>query len=752
MQRGSIVSCFRFLRPGQYRWMAAWTGAILAVAIVTASVRAESLKEDTSLGFAPADVSFYSSLQRGGEIGRRLMGSNAYDRIRNSSLVQFGQMMLQMRANDQNTPLAKVKAELAKPENQELQALLCDMLSHEMFCYGDRQWARFLETYYDVYGQVYGSLQDPEMTRRLAEDDETVGIEIVASVVDRLPELEIPASVTGFKVRDTERAASQLDRLENVLRSLINSVPELEGALKRRTVGDSEHLVLTLTGKMIPWDEVRAGFESESPRSARDREVFDQLKAEIEGRKLLITLGIRGDYVLMTTGPNLRQLKQIGQGDLLIDSPNMAPVVALADKPLVGVSYASKEMMEYAGFGESTVEMWVEAAKTGARGAAVEEDLDDELLQKILADIDEAGEDLKGLVPDAGAVVDVSYLTDRGLEGAVYQHGACPCLDGTEPLTLLNHVGEDPLCFTVCRTHWLEDNYDLITKWVGRARQYADIFAQSELDEKELAHYHKAMEVFWPLLGRIDRINREFLLPAFADGQGALVLDSKLTSTRWCDDMAPAVDPLPLPELAVVCGVSDPEKLKEGVKQFIDVINVAMDEAHKMYPDDVPPIDVPYPEQREGDRGAMYSYPLPAGPEVDERILPNAGLSEDVATLAVTPSHTRRLLKKSSPPTEGPLADVDGPLAAATYMNWSAMMDMIEPWIAYASGLENYEAGEGDAGDVVVPDPGVAATVSSVMEVLKCFHCYASTTAVEDGVSVTRYEMHFQDLSEDDLE
>jgi hypothetical protein len=726
--------------------------AVLAVALVAGPAGAQSLKEDTSLGLAPADVSFYTSLQRGGEIGRRLMDSNAYSRIRNSSLVQFGMMMLQMQAADPNNPLAQAKSVMTKPENQELQSLLCDMLSHEMFCYGDRNWGQFLETYYDVYGEVYSSLQDPEMTQRLADGDETVGIEILESVIQRLPELQIPASVTGFKVRDGQQAASQIERLESVLRPLIDSVPELEGALKRRSVGGGEHLVLTLTGKMIPWDEVQAGFESGNARSAANREVFEQLKAEIEDRKLVITLGIHGDYVLLTTGPNLRQLKQIGQGELLIDVPEMAPVVALADKPLVGVSYASKQFMEYAGFGASTVDLWVEAGKTGARSAAAEEDLDDALLEKILADIDEAGEDLKGLVPEAGAVLDVTYLTDRGLEGAMYQHGGCPCLDGDEPLSLLNHVGGDPLCFTVCRSHWLDDNYDLITKWVGRARQYADIIAKSELGERKLAHYNKAMDVFWPLLEQIDQINREFLLPAFADGQGALVLDSKPTSTQWCDDMAPAIDPLPLPELAVVCGVSDPEKLKEGVKQFIDVINTALDEAHTMYPGEMPPISLPYPQQREGDGGAMYYYQMPASAEVDERILPNAGLSGNVATLAVTPDHTRRLLEKTSPPTEGPLADVDGPLAAATYMNWSAMMDMIEPWIAYASGLENYEAGDAGEDDVVVPDPGVVSTLGSVMDVLRCFHCYASTTAVEDGVTITRYEMHFQDLADDDLE
>jgi hypothetical protein len=743
-----MVSHFNLFRLDLCRGSLAGMAVAVALALIGGPARAESLKEDTSLGFVPADVSFYSSLQRGGEIGQKIADSNAYQRIRNSSLVQFGLMMLQMQAADPDNPLAQTQSELNKPQNQELLALLCEMFSHETFCYGDRQWAGFLETYYEIYGQVYQSLQDPEMARRMAEDEDVAAIELLGDVIDRLPDLKLPATVIGFKVQDTERAAGQLQRLENELRPLLNMVPELDGALKRRKIGDDEHLVLTLTGKMVPWDEVRAGFESDAERSDRDRELFQRLQEELESRQLMITFGLRGEYLLLTFGPNLRHLKQLGQGELLVDSPELEPVRQLADKPLVGVGYASQELMKHVGFGKSTVDMWVQAGRTAAYGAAAEGNLDEKLLEKILADLDQAGEDLLQMVPEAGAVVDVSFLTERGLEGYVHQQGETTLLDGSQQLSLLNHVGGSPVFFTVCRSHWLEQNYDVITKWVDRLKDYGQLVAAAELDEEGQAHYRKAMNAFWPLLERIDRINREYLLPAFADGQGALVLDAQATSNRWCDEMAPSALPLPLPEVAIVCGVSDPERLKQGVQQLIDVLNAGLDEAHKLYPDEVPSIDVPYPDEQVIDAGSMYSYPLPASADVDQRILPNAGLSQKVAVLAVTPEHTKRLLATSSPPAEGPLANVDRPLAAATYLNWAGLMDAISPWIEYASGLENYEAGDADGDEVVVPDPGAASTVQSVMEVLKCFHCYASTTAVQDGVTVTHYEMHFRDLPE----
>jgi hypothetical protein len=198
--------------------------------------------------------------------------------------------------------------------------------------------------------------------------------------------------------------------------------------------------------------------------------------------------------------------------------------------------------------------------------------------------------------------------------------------------------------------------------------------------------------------------------------------------------------------------VSDPDLLKQGVQQLIDVVNAGITKSHELYPDQVPQIHVPYPDERYTDAGDMYYYPLPQSAGVDERILPNAGLTKDVAVLSVTPEHTKRLLTASSPPAEGPLANIDRPLAAATYLNWSALMDAVSPWIEYASGLENYEAGDPDDDEMVVPDPGAASTVQSIIEVLKCFHCYASTTSVEDGVTITHYEMHFRDLPEGSTE
>ena len=60
------------------------------------------------------------------------------------------------------------------------------------------------------------------------------------------------------------------------------------------------------------------------------------------------------------------------------------------------------------------------------------------------------------------------------------------------------------------------------------------------------------------------------LFPALADGQSALVIDFTAKSEKWFEQMPPATKPLPMLELALVASVSDAEKLREGVKTYIE--------------------------------------------------------------------------------------------------------------------------------------------------------------------------------------
>jgi len=59
--------------------------------------------------------------------------------------------------------------------------------------------------------------------------------------------------------------------------------------------------------------------------------------------------------------------------------------------------------------------------------------------------------DLQKYVPEPGASMSFSFLTERGLERFCYDWTQELTDDGTKPLSILNHVGGDPLFLSVGR-------------------------------------------------------------------------------------------------------------------------------------------------------------------------------------------------------------------------------------------------------------------------------------------------------------
>jgi len=728
------------------RWLP--SALILAsfAALPAASFAAEDspLRENTSLEFVPADVSFYCSMQRCGEICNRVADSKAYSKIRNSAPVQMGLLMLQAQLDDPDGPLAVVKAEMDKPENKELLALLADMFADEVFVYGDREWANVYQAYFDIYRQMYTSMLESGAIGRMEEDD-AVFAEILEPLIDRLDELKIPTLVIGFRISDADRANRQLARLEKVLRPLVNSVPEIKGRLKRAKLGDSDMLTFSLDGGMIPWDELERDADSDEKRR-----VFEKVKENVEQRKIIATLGVKADCLLLTVSPSLKHLRRLGKGNLLIDRPELAPLVEMADRPIHSVSYASKAFLQHVTFGENTIDTWVAMGKAAVMFGAAEEGLDEKLADRIVRDIGELGEDVKRCLPKRGSMMSFSFLTGRGFEGYTYDWSQNLSLDGSKPLSLLNHVGGDPILFYACRNKYQPERYDLFVKWVNRVGSYIDEFVPGELAEDELAMYNQAKKILLPLLARIDTANRKMLMPAFRDGQGAFVLDARAQSEQWLTAMPPAEMPLAMIEPAFVFGVSDIGLLKKGVAEYVAVIDEGLKKARELAPDEIPPLTVPPPKTRQSGEGTIHFYPLPEEWGVDPRLAPNAGLSPDVVALSLSLDQTERLLKKTTLSLEGPLADLDRPLAAAAYFNFAGFVDAVHPWVEYGFNLAT--DGEANEDEANGPDGlgGMGSTpsaiISNVAELLKCFRGYSSATSFEDGGRVTHYELHFADI------
>jgi hypothetical protein len=241
----------------------------------------------------------------------------------------------------------------------------------------------------------------------------------------------------------------------------------------------------------------------------------------------------------------------------------------------------------------------------------------------------------------------------------------------------------------------------------------------------------------YPVLQELSDVTERLWLPALADGQQAVVLDSKWTSKQWHAALPQTERPMPLLELGIILGVSDRAKLEKALEGYRLGVNKLVKKAHELAPEGkIPELEIP-PPKVETKGGRTYAfYPFLAGLGLDEQFQPTGGLSDKVAVLTLSRSHADRLL------TETPFAARLAPFAtkkaadSALYLNWAGVIDTAAPWVDF--GVQMAAAG-GDAKE----KEGIAR---KVIGALKIFREYGSVTYRQNGATITHSEAVFQDV------
>ena len=125
----------------------------------------------------------------------------------------------------------------------------------------------------------------------------------------------VPNLIVGFKVKNTDLAKEQLIKLEMLVNIALGAAgldEQTKSHFKRTKVGDYEYLVADVDGSMIPWDQVPLEKIKELEAQPGDaQKIIDRLKQS----KLVVALGVRGNYLLCSIGPSLECLEKLGQGD-----------------------------------------------------------------------------------------------------------------------------------------------------------------------------------------------------------------------------------------------------------------------------------------------------------------------------------------------------------------------------------------------------------------------------------------------------
>jgi hypothetical protein len=319
-------------------------------------------------------------------------------------------------------------------------------------------------------------------------------------------------------------------------------------------------------------------------------------------------------------------------------------------------------------------------------------------------------------------------------------------MDGSKSLGLLSHMDGNPILGIVGRRKVSVEHYDNLVKWGKVGWKYMEELALPRLPEDKRAKAQAFLTDLKPLLARLDTATRDMWAPAVADGQIGLVVDAKLTSKQIHRSMPMLQKEMPFLEPALVMGVSNADLLKKAIGEFRGVYNDLIDLICRQ--NDVPPEakahigQFKWPEAKVDQiaGGSLYSYPLPDQWGVDKNIVPNAGLSNNVAVISLSTAQTDRLLKETPLKVGGVLATTDRPLAVAGWFDWKALVIAVTPWV-------NYVMEQAPAGGMGGQKELVIGQVHTALEVLSTIKSITSETYIENNIVVSHSQVEIQDLA-----
>jgi hypothetical protein len=709
----------------------------------TARADADLGQAAPSLRFVPGDAAFYSTMLRNREQVEAIGRSKAWATLKSLPLVQALWHKLTLEISKPGSPVNSFWQFYQLPENRQLVELLADMGSEEVFICGDHDWvgagglamellgaARFGPAFLQLTGQAKGT--DPAKIQ---------GATVLTTLSKNLDRIKIPELIIGFKVSDAARADAQLSRLEKLAQALVQSNAQLQGRLKRHKVAGRDFLTLTLDGSMVPWEQVPFDRFEEAPGQ------FDKLREKLASLKVGLSVGVRDGYVLICLDGTGHPAARLAHGSKLTDRPEFKRLTPFTSRRITSIGYVSQAMHAELGTKKKDVDEWITTANKYLDDAG----LPDEVRTRARKDLKELAKDVKALIPEVGASLSFSFLTDRGQESYSFEWGEHPSVDASKPLSLLGHCGGDPILAAVGRSKYTRENYRLLVKWLKVAYGYVDEFVIPRLDDDKREQYERFAKIALPLLRRLDSTTAERLLPALADGQVGFVLDAKIRSKQWIRGIPASDDPLPMLEPAILFGVSDADLLKKAMSDYRSIINDAITQVRETIPI-VPAIEIPEPKTMKVKSGTLYFYPLPQFIGLDPQIVPNAGLSGHVAALAISKEHSERILIRTPLQVSGgPLTDANRPLAGALYLNWPELVDAATPWVDFGlraagpkplAGILDEEADRKSENE----GEGLRKQVHAFLSVLKTLRGSTSATYLEDGVLVTHSETVVKDL------
>lgn len=677
---------------------------------------AKSLKA-SSLSLVPQDVSFYSANLNLRDAWTDLLKGSFVTRLRSLPYVQRLEAEALAQWENPEGQMQVAKDSLKNPNVKKLLDLLVDMNSHEMFVYGGSDWNEAIVGLMGLYQDINARSSDPvAMQEFLTELDE-----------EYLDEVSIPTTVIGFRLSDVEDARTLLDALQGVLQLGLNQVPELAPLAKRvarKDLKDGQVLSITLSTDLIP-------------REKMEPEVLETLESLLDGlaeRKLVLSIGLRGEMLMMAISENASPILKFGEGEVLYEHERLAVLRESVPRALRSVSYASKEWREsqwdasYGDYFQGAV-----AQFTAAISSEESDEVDvEEWREAILQDAEELDEYVGELEMEFDAALAWSFASEVGLEGIAYDWSVNPLLENAEPMSIIRHAGSQPLVLFAMKYQPQPAFAELVGEVIDRAPDHIQRFiALAEQDEEQRDIALEVLEKAWPLVEDSYRIVQEEILPSVDENESLLSMSALWTTSELSMELPPAESPLPLPEMAMAIKVRNRDQFLAGCNELYGVFDKVVELVREFNPDAIPAdYSVPRPEREELQGATRFYYSeFSAGMPI-EGFQPQVIVGNDTLVVGYSERQVMDLMEDKPLATRPAWLGPDTPVAVISLVDMAGMVNAVTPWLTYG-----FQLTMGDLDTPLSPDEGPIPTGNDIVQIWECMTAFgkvAATSVVDD--------------------
>ncbi len=639
-----------------------------------AHCRAQSVDlRQTSLALAPKDAAFFECILEPKEMLAELLQSDCVQKLRSTPYMQKLLAAIEKEWQSEDGQLKPVKQALRDRLVQSLLETAKDMVSNEVFLFGDSEWSDFLRGFFELNAAMNDALQGDE-----GPDFDF----LMEDLPVYLRELKVPRTVVGFKVRNVEAVKSQVYALEALLRYAVGQIPEAQPILKRLKSVEKDGtllLYLPLDMSLIPLDSI------EEPV----REFLDRLVEEFGDRAITLCVAVKQNYLMATIGEGAPFVAKLGTGESLLDHERLKVLLNAASTGLRGVTFESGEWRAEVNYGGS-----VEAAANQFADTLSVEYPESPEIEQWSEDLVEDAVAIDGIVqsmtPDFDARVSWSLSSAGVWEGYGYDWTQNLLLENASPLSILDYVGKGALLAVATKQKPQPALAELFKLLVARGprhvRMLVDVMEESDAERERVVEIIDRLE---PILVELANVIFDQILPSMDERQSLFVVAS-----QWKVSELPAMPTppkaLPMPELAIVFKLQHRDQFLTGCRQLYELFDALVEVIRDVQPDAIPPeYSVPRPNQETTANGDEFSYPQLAGHLGIDGFLPKVIVNKDVVAVGYSQRQMQDIFQKPTATKDDAFFQLTQPKAMVGWVDLTEVITSIEPWIEY--GLTSRE-------------------------------------------------------------